>query len=109
MRYDMEPIIDSGAPAYNATLPHQQIVAGLQDHEIPANLSFYAGTHCCNHMLYSLGYIAQNHAQLKQWGFLHVPQIPNNIVKLGQSGPSMSLAMMVKAVRLSIDCIVTQL
>ena len=43
-----------GPPAYWATLPNQpKLVETLKAEEIPAKLSHHAGTHLCNHILYT--------------------------------------------------------
>lgn len=68
-----EPIVESGAPAYFATVPVKAIVCALEEAGIPASLSNSAGTYVCNHVMYGLlHHLAAEHPAVRG-GFIHVP------------------------------------
>ncbi len=107
-RLTCEPIIKNGPAAYNATIPCQRIVSAMQKSGIPAAVSYSAGTHLCNQMLYTTNYLsAQNGGEMK-CGFLHVPFTPEHIVEYfpaHEPQPSMTLEMMVKGACIAIRTI----
>ncbi|MFW5939379.1 MAG: peptidase [Halolamina sp.] len=69
------PIDPAGADAHLATIPVVESVEAMLDAGVPARVSNSAGTHCCNHALYSLG---ENHDVPA--GFVHLPLTPSGAV-----------------------------
>lgn len=47
-----EPVVTGGPDAYFATIPTRRIVDALRERDIPARLSYSAGTFVCNDLLY---------------------------------------------------------
>ena len=45
---------EDGPDAYFATLPVQAMVDACKEKGVPANVSYSAGTYCCNEVLYEL-------------------------------------------------------
>ena len=83
-----EPVVAGGPDAYFATIPTREIVDALREQNIPAQLSHesaqsYPALHC---------------------GFVHVPYLPEQ-AKDGNA-PSMSLALMTKALEIAAEVIV---
>ena len=92
------------------------MVAAIVAAEVPARVSFHAGTHLCNLTLYTfLG--ALSGRQPSPLGFLHLPYLPEQITWMMRRGrgategaprspplelPSMALETQVKAVRAAI-------
>ncbi len=68
-----QKIKPDGENAYFSTLPYKAIVKALHDAEIPAQLSYTAGTFVCNHLFYGLMYTIQKHYLNMRGGFIHVP------------------------------------
>ncbi|MFK7996946.1 MAG: hypothetical protein AB8B87_22605 [Granulosicoccus sp.] len=99
-----------GAPlAYRSNLMHEDVVKHLHDAGIPAVLSFHAGTHLCNQMLYSVLHLSSAKALKLLSGFVHVPQSTANLARSGEGMcSSMSLSMMAQAVGITIDNAVQQ-
>jgi pyroglutamyl-peptidase len=62
------PIVVDGDDAHLATIPVVESVEAMLDAGIPARVSNSAGTHCCNHALYTL---LENHDVPA--GFVHLP------------------------------------
>lgn len=71
-----EKIILEGENAYFSRLPLKKILRRLSDENIPAQISYTAGTFVCNHVMYSL-----LHYREEKVGFIHVPQIKTDKVK----------------------------
>lgn len=103
-----QPVLTDGPAAYNATLPHNDIVTAITDAGIPADVSFHAGTHLCNQMLYTAGHLIETQGLPTLNGFIHVPQTPENVMLPeggAQDRPSMPLPMMIQAVSIAVDTI----
>jgi len=99
-----EPVVAGGPDAYFATIPTREIVDALREQNIPAQLSYSAGTFVCNNLLYcALHESAQSYPAL-HCGFVHVPYLPEQ-AKDGNA-PSMSLALMTKALEIAAEVIV---
>jgi len=105
-------IVDDGLLAYRSNLPTQSIVQNLRSAGIPADLSFHAGTHLCNQMLYSVLYLSQIKSLNLISGFVHVPQSTDNVASSGigaAMGSSMPVSMMTQALAIAVDSAVEQL
>jgi len=96
-----EIINEDGKMAYFATIPTKAIVKEMIDSNIPAVLSYTAGTFVCNHLFYGLMYaISQNFPQVRG-GFIHVPFLPEQVLAK-KNTPFMTLDMMTKAIEVAI-------
>ena len=108
----MSPIFAKGPAAYNATLPCRAMVAALEAHNIPAALSFHAGTHLCNQLLYTLAHVACERELPLLSGFVHVPQSPENVAKMEvfqRNVPSMDLDISCRAIEVCIETVAQEL
>ncbi|WP_294221753.1 hypothetical protein [uncultured Shimia sp.] len=103
------PIIDGGPAAYNATLPCADMVAAMRSQGIPAALSFSAGTHLCNQLIYTLAHTARCRDIDLKSGFVHIPQTPENIVEKGEVSPSMDLPVSTSAIRACVNVLAANL
>ncbi len=106
------PVVPGGPVAYESALPNDAIVECLRDAQIPALVSYHAGTHLCNQMLYSVLDLTVKEKLDLVSGFIHVPQSTANVALLdGREGlcSSMSISLMTQAVQLAIDCAVRKL
>ena len=85
------PVVDGGPDAYFATLPTRKMVVGIQEAvQIPAKLTYSAGTFLCNHIMYQvLHEISVNELDLKA-GFIHLPPTPDMVLDTNKA--SMALA-----------------
>lgn len=102
----LKPIDPDGPVGYNATLPNAAMVEAMKEAGIPAALSFGAGTHLCNQMLYTAARLIAQQGLPTLSGFIHIPQSPENVASIDRRQPrmaSMSLAMAVDAIALCID------
>lgn len=100
------PVFEDGPAAYFATLPVKAITQGIRDAGIPALISNTASTHGCNSVMYtSLHLIAtapRDAERATLAGFLHLPDPPAHVARLGSNGPSMALELQAEAVRIAI-------
>lgn len=109
---DGAPIVESGAAGYFATLPVRDIVAAIQAQGIPAALSYSAGTHLCNQMLYSSLHLIERFGLNTRCGFLHVPYSPEFVARelsAEDAEPSMAVDLMATAARTAIDVSLKQI
>jgi pyroglutamyl-peptidase len=68
-----EPIHESGKNAYFTTLPIQQMIDKLQQHNIPSEMSTTAGSYVCNLTKYHiLHHVHGNDLDIPA-GFIHIP------------------------------------
>ena len=99
-----EPVVPGAPDAYFATLPTRRIVEKLRGEDIPALLSYSAGTFVCNNLLYCALHESAQHDPALRCGFVHVPYLPEQ-AKDGNA-PSVSLELMVKALETAAKVIV---
>jgi pyroglutamyl-peptidase len=98
-----KPIVRDAPDGYFATIPVRPLVAAMNDAHIPTQISFSAGTYLCNQVLYEmLHYVKKNHLPT-QVGFVHLPQLPEQVVGIIPARPSMSLDTMLAGIRTLIQ------
>ena len=85
-----------GPDAYFATLPVHAMAEACKAKGIPANVSYTAGTYCCNEVLYSLMYALDHRHPGVRGGFVHVPYLDSQAANLKSGTPSMSLERIVE-------------
>ena len=98
-----EPVVPGAPDAYFATLPTRRIVEKLHEEDIPAQLSYSAGTFVCNNLLFCALHESAKKFPATRCGFVHVPYLPEQ-AKDGNA-PSMSLALMVRALTAALETI----
>jgi pyroglutamyl-peptidase len=94
-------IIESGNNAYFTSLPVKAIIKELKSNNIPAKISYTAGTFVCNHLFYGLMHMIQNNHPTIKGGFLHVPYLPEQVVDKNNQ-PYMSLDMITEGLTLAL-------
>lgn len=99
--------LEPGAPAaYFTKLPIRKILSKLRTNNIPAEISYTAGTFGCNQLFFHTMHKIQSDRLDICAGFIHVPGLPAQAAQLQRAGkgsiPSMSLDMTIKAVEISI-------
>lgn len=98
-----EPVVTDGPDAYFATIPTRKVVDALRGQGIPAQLSYSAGTFVCNNLLYCALYERARKYPAMRCGFVHVPFLPEQT--RDGNAPSMSLALMVKAMSIAAEIV----
>lgn len=100
-----EPIFPDGENAYFVKLPVKAMVQNVQKNNIPASVSYTAGTFVCNHVLYGVLYLIEKKYNGKKSGFIHIPFLPQQVVDK-RNTPSMELNTIVKGLTAAIEAIV---
>ncbi|MCA9923790.1 MAG: pyroglutamyl-peptidase I [Anaerolineales bacterium] len=100
-----EPVRPDGDIAFFSTLPIREIEAALKEAAIPAALSLSAGTFLCNQIFYTIMHYLHKYKLNKPAGFVHLPQLPEQVVAERPLRPSMSLDMMCQGVTLILQTI----
>lgn len=92
-----EPVIADAPTAYFSSLPLKAIVQSLRQHEIPAEISYSAGTFVCNHVFYGLMHALATSPKVRA-GFIHIPYLPAQTARLGGAA-SMATELVVEALK----------
>ena len=108
-RLEGVPVIEGAPTAYAATIPNRRIVKAIRAAGIPAIISYAAGNHLCNQMLFTVSHLVAERGLAMTCGFLHVPFTPEHVAKHcdpHDPEPSMALPMMADAVSIAIGEII---
>ncbi|MCW4052146.1 MAG: pyroglutamyl-peptidase I [Candidatus Bathyarchaeota archaeon] len=103
-----DEILDPSAPAaYFTNLPIRKILNRLRQNQIPAEISYSAGTFGCNQIFFHMmNKIAKNKLEIAA-GFIHVPSLQSQAVQLQDnkkiSLPSMNLHTLIKAAEIALE------
>ena len=92
-----------GAVAYFSTLPVWKLIAAIQRAGVSAAASYSAGTYVCNHVMYTVLYLAHKNYPKMRAGFIHVPFLPEQM-EGRTAGYAMKLFDMVKGIQAAVDC-----
>ena len=92
-------IIPGGPDGLFSTLPVEEIVSVLQQENLPASVSYSAGTFVCNNVFY----LIQSHCKDKniKSGFVHIPLMESQTAEF-PGLPVLSIEMMLKATKIMI-------
>jgi pyroglutamyl-peptidase len=84
------PVLPGAPAAYFSSLPVQAMLAALQRHAMPCELSSSAGHFVCNHVFFALMHLLANQRNLGtvRGGFIHVPYLPEQAA--ATDAPSLS-------------------
>ena len=103
-----EPVVSGGPSAYLTTIPIKAILKRMREAGIPSAISYTAGTHGCNQILYwMLHYVSIRNLSIKV-GFIHLPYLPEQIARMWEGSPymyqpSMSLELMTGGTEIAIE------
>jgi pyroglutamyl-peptidase len=98
-----QPVIPDGPTAYFTTLPIVRLIESMRTGGVPAHRSLSAGTYLCNELMYRVLHEAAMTGSATRAGFIHVPRLPEQCTDRTPTPPSMSLDLMVSAIRTAID------
>ena len=115
-------IIDGAPDAYFASLPVNAMVAAMNQAEIPAAVSYTAGTYVCNDVMYQVLHALATRFPETRGTFLHVPFATEQVVEKNAAAaeknaagekdtagettrqvPSMSLEMMTRGLQVALE------
>ena len=99
-----EKISKEGPDGIASNLPIENILKAWEENEIPAYLSFSAGTYVCNDIMYSTSLTGRDLGLIS--GFIHLPYTKEQAMKAAETRPFMETKTMEKAIELAIEEIV---
>ena len=91
-----------GQPAYFSNLPVKAMVKHMNEHNIPATVSYTAGTFVCNHVMYGILYMIDKKYPNIKGGFIHIPYMTSQVMDK-KNTPFMSLNDIVRGLELAIE------
>lgn len=99
------PVVEGAPDGLFSTLPVKSVVAAMRAAEVPAELSYSAGTFVCNAAFYCLMHALSSARKPAIGGFIHVPAAP----QMATEGalPSMSIDTMVRGLEAAISACLT--
>ncbi len=104
-QYIDEAIYKDGENAYFTTLPIKSIVNHLVKNNIPASVSYSAGTFVCNHLMYGvLHYINKNDLNIRA-GFIHIPYMNEQVLNK-KNQPAMSLLTLASGLEKIVEAVI---
>ncbi|MBW4470116.1 MAG: hypothetical protein KME45_06890 [Stenomitos rutilans HA7619-LM2] len=99
-----EPIVSNAPVAYwHSLLEQDNLVTLLESHNIPAKVSNDCGTHLCNQVFYHALHWKETYKPNMKVGFVHIPALPEQVIKYWAESPFMPMEMTRKALSLIID------
>lgn len=104
--YVGEPICPGEADAYFSTLPVEAIAEAMKAADIPAQVSYTAGTYVCNSTMYHLLRLLRGGNV--PGGFLHVPYTCAQAAAK-PAIPSLPLELIVEGLKITLEAIVAAL
>jgi pyroglutamyl-peptidase len=102
-----KPVVRDGPDGYFARLPLREILHALARRRIPATLSLSAGSFICNAVMYAALHNLRGRPQVP-CGFIHLPYDTHQAIRHLRE-PSMSIDLMIGAIRTAIEVIATNL
>lgn len=80
--------------AYWSTLPNiEALVLSLEKKSIPAAISNDCGNHLCNQAFYHILHFAKSRNSTMKAGFVHIPILPEQVIKHWSKSPFMPIEM----------------
>jgi pyroglutamyl-peptidase len=95
-------VIKRGQLALTSSLPAEKIVERLEKRKIPAFISYQAGTHCCNTVMYSAIFHSRKTNRRAIAGFVHIPPVREMNVKRAGAFP-MPFDREVNAIKIALE------
>ncbi|ADB54106.1 pyroglutamyl-peptidase I family protein [Conexibacter woesei] len=101
-----EPVVEGGPAAYLSTLPIKAAVQAVRAAGVPAVVSNSASTHGCNSVMYCALHLVATRGLPTRAGFVHLPDPPEHVARLGRPTASMCLDDQVRGVEAVIGAVV---
>ncbi len=98
-----EPIVTDGPAAYFTTLPVRAMLGAARAAGVPAELSLSAGAFLCNQVFYTLMHELSRRGAHIPAGFIHLPQLPEQVAGAEAATASMSLDTTVRGLAAALS------
>jgi len=100
---DFVPLAPEGPTAYRSSLPLSRMAHRLREANIPAQVSYHAGTYLCNATLYLSHHIIAQQKLKTRAAFVHLPLDTSQVMDEEQILPSLSAHESARALRLILE------
>lgn len=100
---ESRPLVLDGPVAYQSTLPLERWAAKLRENQIPAQVSFHAGTYLCNAALYHSLREIEKRGLRTQATFVHLPLEISQACAATGDVPSMPATTASQALRMILS------
>ena len=99
-----QAVIPGGPAAYFSSLPVKALAEAIRGAGVPAAVSNSAGTFVCNQLLYRVLDAIEHRYPGMRGGFVHVPCLPEQALRLGKEKtiPSLELEEIVKGLEAAL-------
>jgi pyroglutamyl-peptidase len=95
-------VIKRAELALRSSLPAEKIVVNLKRKMIPAFVSYQAGTHCCNTVMYSAIHYSKKTKRNAIAGFIHIPPVQEMGIKKAGTLP-MRVEQETRAIEIALE------
>ncbi len=96
----LRPIVDGAPLAYQSSLPLGDWAQMLRETQVPAEVSYHAGTHLCNATFYLSCFLAEKLALKTQSALIHIPLETSQVAKSTPNLASLPAGLCAGALRL---------
>jgi pyroglutamyl-peptidase len=100
-----EPIALDGPAAYFSTLPVRAMLDAARAAGAPAELSLSAGAFLCNQIFYTLMHTLSQRGARIPAGFVHIPQLPEQVAGAEAATASMSLDTIIRGLTAALSAL----
>ena len=97
---------EDGENAYFTSLPIKAMMKNIQNHGLPAYISYTAGTFVCNDIMYRLLYTIEREFPKVRGGFIHVPFAPTQVINRPVDTASMPIQTIADSLTYAIEAAV---
>ena len=102
---ELPALVADGQLAYQTKMPLGEWSAKLREANIPAVVSYHAGTFLCNATMYLTHHYLREAKPSPRIGFVHLPLTTEQVAKTTRSIPSLPVATMAQAVRIVVESV----
>jgi len=100
---EFQPLERAGPAAYRSQLPLAALARQLRDEEIPAQVSYHAGTYLCNATMYLSHHLIATHGLKTRAAFVHLPLDTSQVMDQEEILPSLPASQAARALRLILQ------
>jgi pyroglutamyl-peptidase len=100
------PILTNAPLAYRTRLPVGRWSRDLKQAAIPSSVSYHAGTYLCNAAMFLSHHWFASRQEVPLVGFVHLPLLPEQVVRAGRTLPSMPLEQSAKALEMLVERVI---
>lgn len=99
-----EPVVPDAPVAYfNSLVEQDDLIQLLESYNIPSRVSNDCGTHLCNQSFYHFLHWRNNYNRDMKVGFVHVPVVPEQVIKRWTKSPFMPIEMTCQGIAVIIE------